>query len=228
MKKSVSHYFKMFSIYTASAVAVGGFTYFVCSFIVMGGLLEIFLKLVVCTAMYNILLMLLYGRTVEYKEFMEKFDRSDRGQDGTRTDRAAQGIDAVEVMEKVMQQKTSRIVYLDVLKGVSMLLVIYCHGVLLPYHSVVGNLMMTLAWGAVPCFVMASGAVLHQSRHFTWQKHGETPWIYVYDFWSAGVCCIWWFIGLQERSPGFPLDMHQVSVLFGRITRAWIQVLCGI
>lgn len=38
-----------------------------------------------------------------------------------------------------------------------MLLVIYCHGVLLPYHSVVGNLMMTLAWGAVPCFVMASG-----------------------------------------------------------------------
>ena len=62
----------MFSIYTASAVAVGGFTYFVCSFIVMGGLLEIFLKLVVCTAMYNILLMLLYGRTVEYKEFMEK------------------------------------------------------------------------------------------------------------------------------------------------------------
>lgn len=70
--KSVSHYFKMFSIYTASAVAVGGFTYFVCSFIVMGGLLEIFLKLVVCTAMYNILLMLLYGRTVEYKEFMEK------------------------------------------------------------------------------------------------------------------------------------------------------------
>ena len=71
-EKSVSHYFKMFSIYTASAVAVGGFTYFVCSFIVMGGLLEIFLKLVVCTAMYNILLMLLYGRTVEYKEFMEK------------------------------------------------------------------------------------------------------------------------------------------------------------
>lgn len=54
-----------------------------------------------------------------------------------------------------------------------MLLVIYCHGVLLPYHSVVGNLMMTLAWGAVPCFVMASGAVLHQSRHFTWQKHGK-------------------------------------------------------
>ena len=62
----------MFSVYTASAVAVGGFTYFVCSFIVMGGLLEIFLKLVVCTVMYNFLLMALYGRTVEYKEFMEK------------------------------------------------------------------------------------------------------------------------------------------------------------
>lgn len=71
-EKNVSHYFKMFSVYTASAVAVGGFTYFVCSFIAMGGLLEIFLKLVVCTVMYNFLLMALYGRTVEYKEFMEK------------------------------------------------------------------------------------------------------------------------------------------------------------
>lgn len=72
-----------------------------------------------------------------------------------------------------MQQKTNRIAYLDVLKGISMMLVIYCHGVLLPYHSVVGNLMMTLAWGAVPCFVMASGAVLHQGRHFAWKKQGK-------------------------------------------------------
>lgn len=54
-----------------------------------------------------------------------------------------------------------------------MFFVIYCHSVLLPYHSVVGNLMMTIAWGAVPCFVMTSGAVLHQSKHFTWQKHGK-------------------------------------------------------
>ncbi len=54
-----------------------------------------------------------------------------------------------------------------------MLLVIYCHDVLLPYNSVLGNLMMTLAWGAVPCFVMASGAVLHQSRQFTWKKHAK-------------------------------------------------------
>ena len=143
---------------------------------------SIFLKLVVCTAMYNILLMLLYGRTVEYKEFMEKFDRSDRGQDGTRTDRAAQGIDAVEVMEKVMQQKTSRIVYLDVLKGVSMLLVIYCHGVLLPYHSVVGNLMMTLAWGAVPCFRYGIGGSTASEPTFYMAKTRETPWIHVYDF----------------------------------------------
>ena len=54
-----------------------------------------------------------------------------------------------------------------------MFFVIYCHSVLLPYHSVAGNLMMTIAWGAVPCFVMTSGAVLHQSKHFTWQKHGK-------------------------------------------------------
>ena len=72
-----------------------------------------------------------------------------------------------------MRQKTNRIAYLDVLKGVSMFFVIYCHSVLLAYHSVVGNLMMTIAWGAVPCFVMTSGAVLHQSKHFTWQKHGK-------------------------------------------------------
>ena len=55
-----------------SAVAVGGVTYWVCSLIDMGGLIEVFLKLIVCTVMYNVLIILVYGRTVEYKEFMEK------------------------------------------------------------------------------------------------------------------------------------------------------------
>lgn len=71
-EKKVSHYFKMFTLYTVSAVAVGGVTYWVCSLIDMGGLIEVFLKLIICTVMYNVLIILVYGRTVEYKEFMEK------------------------------------------------------------------------------------------------------------------------------------------------------------
>ncbi len=125
-----------------------------------------------------------------------------------------------------MQQKTNRIAYLDVLKGISMMLVIYCHGVLLPYHSVVGNLMMTLAWGAVPCFVMASGAVLHQGRHFAWKKHGKR----VGGMYVTLVCwrLLYLVVYRQERSPGFPFGRASGICSFYRITREWIQVLCGI
>ena len=71
-KKKVSHYFKMFTLYTASAVVIGGATYWVCELIDMGGLTAVFLKLIVCTIMYNVLVLFVYRRTVEYTEFMEK------------------------------------------------------------------------------------------------------------------------------------------------------------
>lgn len=46
---------------------------------------------------------------------------------------------------------------MDNLKGICILLVVFCHYTLLSGSSVVGNAIMTLAWAAVPCFMMITG-----------------------------------------------------------------------
>ncbi len=64
-----------------------------------------------------------------------------------------------------------RIAYLDFIRGISILLVVFCHFVLLNNEGVAGNVVMCLAWGAVPCFFMVSGGVLHQKKEFVWKKY---------------------------------------------------------
>lgn len=66
--------------------------------------------------------------------------------------------------------KNERIEYLDGLKGISILLVVFCHYVLLSKETIVGNYIMALSWSAVPCFMMTSGALMHQSS-FAWKKY---------------------------------------------------------
>lgn len=96
------------------------------------------------------------------------------------------GIEEREKKEEVGK----RVEWIDALKGVSILLVVFCHYVVLPENTIVGNVVMALAWAAVPCFMMVSGAVMHQSEMFEWRKHflkiGKT---YV-------VLCIWRLIYL--------------------------------
>lgn len=60
---------------------------------------------------------------------------------------------------------------MDTIKGVSILLVVFCHYVLLSKETVVGNIIMCVAWGGVPCFMMVSGALMHRSRSFSWSKY---------------------------------------------------------
>ena len=67
-KRGVSHYFLLFIKYTAIMFAVGGASYWICSFIEMGGFLEVILKGVICTVIYNGVLLLLFFRTEEFKE----------------------------------------------------------------------------------------------------------------------------------------------------------------
>lgn len=86
--------------------------------------------------------------------------------------------------------KKKRIEYLDSIKAVSILLVVFCHFVLLPKETVVGNFLMSLSWVAVPCFMMVSGALMHQAHIFSWKKHFiKLGKIY-------GVLCIWRLIYL--------------------------------
>ena len=62
-----------------------------------------------------------------------------------------------------------RIQYLDLLKAVSIFLVVFCHFVLLP-ETVAANLWMSACWMAVPVFFMVNGALLF-ARPFQWKKH---------------------------------------------------------
>ena len=48
--------------------AVGGLSYWVCSFVDMGGFLEVILKSIIVTVLYNGILLLLFFRTMEFKE----------------------------------------------------------------------------------------------------------------------------------------------------------------
>lgn len=68
--------------------------------------------------------------------------------------------------------KKERIDYLDLIKGISIVLVVFCHYPALQKNSVVGNIFMLLAWAAVPNFFMVTGGVLHNTNKvFSWKKH---------------------------------------------------------
>ena len=63
-----------------------------------------------------------------------------------------------------------RVEYIDALKGLCIIFTVYAHGVLIPDDSIIGNAFMTMCWGVVPSFFMASGAVLHQKKEFRWKR----------------------------------------------------------
>lgn len=64
-----------------------------------------------------------------------------------------------------------RIEYLDGIKGFSILLVVFCHNVLLPYDSILSNVLMIICNTAVPLFLMVSGVLLNSAKSFSWKKH---------------------------------------------------------
>lgn len=65
----------------------------------------------------------------------------------------------------------NRIEYIDKIKGVSICLVVFCHYTLLSDSSFCGNVIMIIAWGAVPCFFMTTGAILNSTSTFKWKKY---------------------------------------------------------
>lgn len=72
---------------------------------------------------------------------------------------------------QTVNNSSERIAYLDVIRAFSMVLVVYCHYVLLDNGSIAGNVIMTCAWIGVPCFMIVSGALMHRQDAFSWKKH---------------------------------------------------------
>lgn len=116
-----------------------------------------------------------------------------------------------------------RIEYFDGIKGLGILLVVFCHYVLLSEESIAGNVVMTLAWSAVPCFMMISGALMHHTQRFSWRKYGTklaqvylvmVAWRLIYWAVISGLCTVtatkaelvqylFFFIDLDDFSMGF-------------------------
>ncbi len=64
-----------------------------------------------------------------------------------------------------------RIDYLDLIKGISIILVVFCHRVTLSDSTILGNIVMAAAWGAVPNFFFVSGGLMHQKQKLDWKKY---------------------------------------------------------
>lgn len=99
-----------------------------------------------------------------------------------------------------------RIEYLDSIKGIAIFLVVFCHNVFMPQDTIVGNVLMTIAWGAVPCFFMVSGGVMHARPKLDWKKYFKRL-IETYV-----VLCIWKIIYLLYFSFAGEVDISK-SVL---------------
>lgn len=67
--------------------------------------------------------------------------------------------------------KKWRVEYLDLLKGISILLVVFCHYCMMPDTTILGNIVMCMAWAAVPCFFLVSGGLMHASKRWDWKKY---------------------------------------------------------
>lgn len=128
-------------------------------------------------------------------------------------------------MEKKVNNEKVRIYYLDFLKAIAITLVVFCHYVWIPDNSFLGNVLMLLAWSAVPCFFMVNGWTNALYEGFCMEKiHKKNSeniyWTfcmegYILDmFWryTKKICC--------ESIVGI--------YFFLTILRELIQVACGL
>ena len=68
----VSGFFGKYALYAVSVCGVGGFVYWLCSHITMGGLPEIILRLLVDIIVYNGIIFLLYFRTENFRHLRDQ------------------------------------------------------------------------------------------------------------------------------------------------------------
>ncbi len=70
-----------------------------------------------------------------------------------------------------MKTGKERIEYLDLLKAIAIILVVFCHRVTLSADTVLGNVIMIIAWAAVPNFFFVTGGLMHQAKTWDWKKY---------------------------------------------------------
>lgn len=101
-----------------------------------------------------------------------------------------------------------RIDFFDALKAICIVLVLFCHFPLLPDKSLLGNIFMTIAWCAVPCFMMVTGSIMHRpEREFSWKKHLRNQ-LKIYT-----VICVWRIVYLAAICLGSKCSYDVKSII---------------
>ena len=111
----------------------------------------------------------------------------------------------------------NRISYLDNIKGLAILLVVFGHYALISRGSVPGNVLMAAVWGAVPCFFMVTGGLMHRAETFSWKKNfRRIARIYLcLAVWKA--IYLWWF-SVFSAAAFSRSELFRYLFLFGSIT----------
>ena len=78
-----------------------------------------------------------------------------------------------------MSDKKQTITYFNIIKTISIFLVVFCHVTLLKNKGYVDNFAMLFCWAGVPCFLMVNGALLF-NKELKLKKHiKKTIMIYI-------------------------------------------------
>lgn len=116
-----------------------------------------------------------------------------------------------------MRVKKERIEYLDLLKGISIILVVFCHKVTLSSDTILGNIIMATAWAAVPNFFFVTGGLMHQSKELKWEKYLKKV------FRAYVILCIWkllylLFYSTFQEITFSKIDLVKYLFMFGDIS----------
>lgn len=76
----------------------------------------------------------------------------------------------IKAKRKGNKMEVKKIQYLNVIKSISIFLVVFCHVVLLKSNGVIDNICMLICWIAVPCFFLVNGAIL-LNKELKLKKH---------------------------------------------------------
>lgn len=140
-----------------------------------------------------------------------------------------------------------RIAYIDFIKAVGIFLVIFCHNPILSGTSVMGNILMALAWAACPLFFMCSGTVFILSKTWNWRKWetrllktylSMAAWKFIYFLiykWLYGVSCtavqfvtyLFLFGSLENVITGHMWFMNAYLMLLFLLPMIWHLYHCG-
>lgn len=112
-----------------------------------------------------------------------------------------------------MQQ---RLAFLDNIKAFSIILVVFCHYTTLNSESFVGNVIMSLAWAAVPLFFMVSGILSNMQKTWVWKKY------LIRLLKTYSVLCIWKLVYFVVFYLNYDLAVSKIDIikyifLFGSI-----------